>query len=119
VEGFNLHRIEMSRTGTEAFKRLLTFKEHTMPEVYKTSVAVLPNHMTLKSAFQRLDATIEEYIDKMPPLPKSPSPRRATSKKSSNENGGNTVLELSHAMEGKLGGKRRTYKKRKQSRRRR
>ena len=98
-----------------AFKHLINFKQNTMPKVFKESVSLLPNHGTLKSAFQHLDATIENYIDKMPRLPKSPSPRRPVARMPEN-----TILEMSHPLEGKLGGRRRTYRKRgrKQSRRR-
>ena len=116
MEEFSLHKVEMSGMNA-AFKRLINFKQNTMPKVFKESVSQLPNHGTLKSAFQRLDATIEEYIDKMPPLPKSPSPRRPVARMPEE----NTILEMSHPLEGKLGGRRRTYRKRgrKQSRRRR
>jgi len=104
----------MSRTA--AFKRLMTFKEEGIPDLLLKTVAVLPNHQPLKAALQRLDASIEDYIDHMPALPKSPSPRRPSSRTKGNEN---VVLEMSHPMEGRLGGMRRTYRKRNQSRRRR
>jgi hypothetical protein len=103
----------MSRTA--AFRRITRFKDYTLPEVFRESVSLLPNNGTLKSAFHRLEATIEEYIDRMPPLPKSPSPRRPVARMHEE----NTILEMSHPLEGKLGGRRRTYRKRKQSRRRR
>ena len=109
AEGFSLHKVDMSRKANDAFKRLLHFKDDIMPEVYKNSAALLPNHGALKSAFQRLDASIEDYIDKMPPLPKSPSPRRAVARTPAE---GNVSLPMSHDLEGKLGGRRRTYRKR-------
>lgn len=104
----------MSRTA--AFKRLVRFKDFTLPELVKETVSILPNHQPLKTAVHRLNESIEDYIDHMPTLPKSPSPRRPSSRTRGNEN---VVLEMSHPMEGKLGGRRRTYRKRKQSRRRR
>ena len=99
-----------------AFKRLIKFKQYTMPEMFKETVTLLPNHGPLRSAFHQLDTAIEEYIDKMPPIPKSPSPRRATPRV---QEGEHIALEMSHPLEGKLGGRRRTYRRRKQSRRRR
>jgi len=106
----------MSRA--DAFRRLLSFKDYTMPEIFRKSVSLLPNNGTLRSAFHRLDASIEDYIDKMPALPKSPTQRRSVTRMPEEE----TILEMSHPLEGKLGGRRRTYRKRsyrkKQSRRR-
>lgn len=106
----------MSRKANDAFKRLLHFKDDIMPEVYKNSAALLPNHGALKSAFQRLDTSIEDYIDKMPPLPKSPSPRRAVARTAAEGNvslpKNHLSLEMSNPFEGKLGGRRRTYRKR-------
>ncbi len=106
---------------TKAFERLIKFKQHTMPEFFKETITLLPNPGPLRSGFNRLDATIEEYIDKMPPLPKSPSPRRPVARAAEGAEARNHVaLHMSHNLEGKLGGRRRTYRRRgrKQSRRR-
>jgi hypothetical protein len=102
---------------TKAFERLIKFKQHTMPKFFNETITLLPNFGRLRTGFNHLDATIEEYIDKMPPLPRSPSPRRPVVRMLEE----NTILDMSHPLEGKLGGRRRTYRKRgrKQSRRRR